>query len=108
MADQPIIPPLEMERPIRTDVILDEDEPGRFGREDIAARLSQFAYVHVHVFDKPDKQPEGMTAEEVVECRGARSVQENAPRVEIPKIVALERASQFSMRSDLSNRDWDS
>ena len=26
MADQPIIPPLEMERPIRTDVILDEDE----------------------------------------------------------------------------------
>jgi hypothetical protein len=26
MAEQPIIPPLEMERPIRTDVILDEDE----------------------------------------------------------------------------------
>ena len=47
-------------------VILDEDEPGRFGRQDIAARLSQFAYVHVHVFDKKDTQPEEMTAEEVV------------------------------------------
>ena len=47
-------------------VILDEDEPGQFGRQDIAARLSQFAYVHVHMFDKPDTQPEDMTAEEVV------------------------------------------
>ena len=47
-------------------VILDEDEPGRFGRQDIAVRLSQFAYVHVHVFDQKDKQPEDMIAEEVV------------------------------------------
>ena len=47
-------------------VILDEDEPGRFGRQDIAARLSQFAYVHVHVFDKNDKQPEDMTPDELV------------------------------------------
>ena len=46
-------------------VILDEDEAGKFGRHDIAARLSQFAYVHVHVFDKPDMQPEHLTTEEL-------------------------------------------
>ena len=46
-------------------VMLDEDEAGRFGREDIAVHLSRFAYVHVHVFGEKDKQPEHLTAEEV-------------------------------------------
>lgn len=38
--------------------MLDEDEAGRFGREDIAVHLSRFAYVHVHVFGEKDKQPD--------------------------------------------------
>ena len=46
-------------------VMLDEDEAGKFGREDIAVHLSRFAYVHVHVFGEKDKQPEHLTAEEV-------------------------------------------
>ena len=51
-------------------VIMDEDEAGKFGRQDIAARLSQFAYVHVHVFDKTDMQPEHLTAEELANVLG--------------------------------------
>ena len=46
-------------------VMLDEDEAGRFGREDIAVHLSRFAFVRVHVFGEKDKQPEHLTAEEV-------------------------------------------
>ena len=46
-------------------VMLDEDEAGQFGREDIAVHLSRFAFVHVHVFGEKDKQPEHLTAEEV-------------------------------------------
>lgn len=46
-------------------VILDEDEAGRLGREDVAVRLSRFAFVRVHVFDEKDKQPEHMTDEEI-------------------------------------------
>ena len=45
--------------------MLDEDEAGRFGREDIAVHLSRFAFVHVHVFGEENKQPEHLTAEEV-------------------------------------------
>jgi len=48
-------------------VMFDEDEAGKAGRDDIAARLSRFCFVKVHVFDKPDMQPEHMTAEEVKE-----------------------------------------
>jgi hypothetical protein len=47
--------------------MFDEDEAGKAGRDDIAARLSRFCFVKVHVFDKPDMQPEHMTAEEVKE-----------------------------------------
>jgi DNA primase len=46
-------------------VMFDEDEAGKAGRDNIAARLSRFCFVKVHVFDKPDMQPEHMTAEEV-------------------------------------------
>lgn len=46
-------------------VMFDEDEAGKFGREDIAVHLSRFSFVHVHAFGEKDKQPEHLTAEEV-------------------------------------------
>ena len=46
-------------------VILDEDEAGRAGREDIAVRLAKFVFVKVHTFDKEGRQPENLSAEEV-------------------------------------------
>jgi DNA primase len=46
-------------------VMLDEDEAGRAGRADIAARLATFVFVKVHIFEKPDTQPDNLTAEEV-------------------------------------------
>ncbi|MDR3560783.1 MAG: CHC2 zinc finger domain-containing protein [Negativicutes bacterium] len=46
-------------------VMLDEDDAGRAGREDVAARLSKLCYVKIHVFDRPDMQPEHLTAEDV-------------------------------------------
>src|ERR1041385_2393219 len=39
-------------------IMLDEDEAGEAGREDIACRLSKFCFVKVHQFDTPDTQPE--------------------------------------------------
>jgi DNA primase len=46
-------------------VMLDEDEAGQAGREDIACRLSRFCFVRVHQFDQPEMQPEKLTQEEV-------------------------------------------
>lgn len=46
-------------------VMLDEDKAGRNAREEIAGRLAKFAFVKVHVFDKPEMQPENLSAEEV-------------------------------------------
>ena len=46
-------------------VMLDEDEAGRAGREDIATRLSKFCFVKVHAFEKDGQQPEDLSAEEV-------------------------------------------
>ena len=46
-------------------VMLDEDEAGQIGREDIATRLSKFCFVKVHSFDQPDMQPEHLTADKV-------------------------------------------
>ncbi|MEI8045472.1 MAG: toprim domain-containing protein, partial [Verrucomicrobiota bacterium] len=46
-------------------VMLDEDEAGQAGREDIAARLARFVFVKVHIFEKPGTQPDNLTAEEV-------------------------------------------
>jgi DNA primase len=46
-------------------VMLDENEAGKAGREDIACRLSKFCFVRVHQFNKPDMEPEHLTAEEV-------------------------------------------
>ncbi len=45
-------------------VMLDENEAGRAGREDIACRLSKFCFVRVHVFDQPDIEPEHLSADE--------------------------------------------
>ena len=46
-------------------VMLDEDEAGKAGREDIAVRLAKFCFVKTHVFDKPDTQPDQLSAEDV-------------------------------------------
>jgi DNA primase len=45
-------------------IMFDEDEAGIAGGEAIAARLSKFCFVKVHVFDQPGMQPEHLTAEE--------------------------------------------
>jgi 5S rRNA maturation endonuclease (ribonuclease M5) len=51
-------------------VMLDEDEAGKAGREDIAVRLAKFCFVKTHVFDQPGTQPEHLSAEEVHQVLG--------------------------------------
>jgi DNA primase len=51
-------------------VMLDEDEAGRAGREDIAVRLSKFCFVKVHTFEKEEAQPDHLSAEELAEIVG--------------------------------------
>jgi len=51
-------------------VMLDEDEAGSAGREDIACRLAKFCFVKVHAFDKPGTQPENLSADEVNQILG--------------------------------------
>jgi DNA primase len=51
-------------------VMLDEDEAGQAGRQDIAARLSRFCFVKTHVFAEAGMQPENLSAEEVHEIVG--------------------------------------
>jgi DNA primase len=46
-------------------VMLDEDEAGKAGREDIAVRLAKFCFVKTHVFDQPGAQPDQLSAEDV-------------------------------------------
>jgi DNA primase len=46
-------------------VMLDENEAGKAGREDIACRLATHCFVKVHVFDRPDTEPEHLSAEEL-------------------------------------------
>ena len=46
-------------------VMLDENEAGQAGRDDIACRLSKYCFVKIHVFDLAGSEPEQMTAEEV-------------------------------------------
>ena len=46
-------------------VMLDEDEAGRAGREDMAVRLAKFAFVKIHTFAKEGQQPDDLSAEEV-------------------------------------------
>ena len=49
----------------RVIVMLDENEAGQAGREDIACRLAKFCFVRVHQFPRPDMEPEHLTDEEV-------------------------------------------
>ena len=51
-------------------VMLDENDAGRAGRDDIACRLSKRCFVKVHEFDKSDAEPEHLTAEEVQSLLG--------------------------------------
>jgi DNA primase len=51
-------------------VMLDENEAGKAGREDIACRLSRFCFVRVHQFDQPNMEPEHLTAEQVQQLIG--------------------------------------
>jgi DNA primase len=51
-------------------VMLDEDEAGQAGRQDIAVRLSRFCFVKTHVFDEAGMQPETLSAEEVHQIVG--------------------------------------
>jgi DNA primase len=51
-------------------VMLDEDEAGKAGREDIAVRLAKFVFVKVHVFEKDGQQPEDMSADEINQIIG--------------------------------------
>ena len=46
-------------------VMLDEDEAGRAGREDIAVRLAKFVFVRVHAFAEEGQQPDNMSAEQI-------------------------------------------
>jgi DNA primase len=48
-------------------VMLDEDEAGQAGRDDIACRLSKFCFVRVHEFQEPGTQPEQLSAEDLQE-----------------------------------------
>src|SRR5204862_3732850 len=42
-------------------VMLDEDEAGCVGRDDIAGRLAKFVFVKVHTFEKDGTQPEDLS-----------------------------------------------
>ncbi len=46
-------------------IVLDEDEAGQAGREDMACRLSKLCFVKVITFEKADTQPDHLSAEEV-------------------------------------------
>jgi len=46
-------------------VMLDEDEAGRAGREDIAARLVKFLFVKIQAFDQEGQQPDTLSTEQV-------------------------------------------
>ena len=54
----------------RVIVMLDEDEAGRAGREDIAVRLAKFVFVKIHAFEKDGQQPEDMSTDEVNQIIG--------------------------------------
>ncbi len=46
-------------------IMLDEDEEGRKGREDLAIRLARWAFVRIHLFKNEGAKPEHMTTEQV-------------------------------------------
>ena len=48
-------------------IMLDENEAGITGRDDIALRLSKFCFVRVHQFQQPDMEPEHLTDDELTD-----------------------------------------
>jgi DNA primase len=54
-------------------VMLDEDDAGRTGRDDIACRLAKFCFIKTHVFDEPNMQPEQLLPENL------RAILEDVP-----------------------------
>jgi DNA primase len=54
-------------------VLLDEDDAGRVGREDIVHRLSKWLFVKLHVFPTAGMQPDQMSADEVEQLFGGES-----------------------------------
>ena len=46
-------------------VMLDENEAGIIGRDDIVCRLSKHCFVRVHQFERPDMEPEHLTDQEL-------------------------------------------
>lgn len=51
-------------------VMLDEDEAGQAGRQEIVCRLSRFCFVKLHQFESADTQPEHLSAEQVRQIIG--------------------------------------
>ena len=47
-------------------VMLDEDQAGRAGRDDIVSRLAKFVFVKVHTFEEEGSQPEDLSGEEAL------------------------------------------
>jgi hypothetical protein len=45
-------------------IVFSEDAVGQAGRDAVAARLSKFCYVKIHVFAQPDMRAAHLTAEE--------------------------------------------
>ena len=54
-------------------IMLDEDEAGRAGRDDIATRLSKFCFVKAPSFATEGVQPEDLSDDEVAETLGGAS-----------------------------------
>ena len=51
-------------------VMLDEDDAGRSGRQEIVCRLSRFCFVKLHQFENVDTQPEHLSAEQARQIIG--------------------------------------
>jgi DNA primase len=49
----------------RVIVMLDENDAGRTGRDDIACRLSKFCFARVHRFEQEEMQPDQLSADEL-------------------------------------------
>ncbi len=54
-------------------VMLDEDEAGRAGRDEIARHLARWLFVKIHVFPTLGMQPDQMSADEVEHLFGGAS-----------------------------------
>lgn len=54
-------------------IMLDENKAGQEAREKMAGKLAKFAFVKIHAFDKPEMQPEDLSAEEVKQIIGGIS-----------------------------------